>query len=237
MFFCFYLLSPPVEFSSASVFSVWFTLDTCISWKMSTATFLGDQSSCDYQPTNQQIPKPSAFNHRFGGLDWGETLLRWFMAQGSTVACKFPVPIPALKYRQHTTSRLITLKYTLPARTCHSFFVTAVLSCLRNAVGLRKFHDGLGFLTSHALITNTFEYSLQRVNPKLTVPYWDFTIETSSSFVKSAKDSTEPQASSPLFDPAWFGTSDHDDNMVSAFTLRWEEVNGAERGGGGGEGL
>ncbi|CAN0324516.1 unnamed protein product, partial [Laminaria digitata] len=42
------------------------------------------------------------------------------------------------------------------------------------------FHDGLGFLVTHSLITNTFEFSLQLVNPKLTVPYWDFTMETTS---------------------------------------------------------
>ncbi|CAN0536085.1 unnamed protein product, partial [Laminaria digitata] len=42
------------------------------------------------------------------------------------------------------------------------------------------FHDGLGFLVTHSLITNTFESSLQLVNPKLTVPYWDFTMETTS---------------------------------------------------------
>ncbi|CAM9241247.1 unnamed protein product, partial [Hapterophycus canaliculatus] len=39
------------------------------------------------------------------------------------------------------------------------------------------FHDGIGFLTSHSLISNTFEFSLQAVNPKLSLPYWDWTID------------------------------------------------------------
>ena len=77
----------------------------------------------------------------------------------------------------------------------------------------KQFHDGLGFMTSHSLLTNTFEYSLQIVNPKLTVPYWDFTIE-SSTWGGNTEDITEPQANSPLFASEWFGSSDPDDGQV-----------------------
>ena len=78
-----------------------------------------------------------------------------------------------------------------------------------------QFHDGLGFLTNHALITNTFEYSLQAVNPKLTLPYWDFTIETSSAGDEGF-DSTDAQSQTktPLLQASWFGTRDPEDNMV-----------------------
>ena len=36
-------------------------------------------------------------------------------------------------------------------------------------------HDGLGFLTTHVALTAFFERGLQAVNPKVTVPYWDYT--------------------------------------------------------------
>ncbi|CAM9834525.1 unnamed protein product [Ascophyllum nodosum] len=72
------------------------------------------------------------------------------------------------------------------------------------------FHDGLGFMTSHSLLTNTFEYSLQIVNPKLTLPYWDFTIE-SSTLGGNTEGITEPQTNSPLFTSEWFGRNDPDD--------------------------
>lgn len=71
------------------------------------------------------------------------------------------------------------------------------------------------------MMTNTFEYSLQIVNPKLTVPYWDFTIE-SSTLGGKADGVIEPQNSSPLFSSDWFGHHDSDDQQVGTddvFTL------------------
>ncbi|CAM9856817.1 unnamed protein product [Pylaiella littoralis] len=76
------------------------------------------------------------------------------------------------------------------------------------------FHDGLGFLTNHAVISNTFEYSLQKVNPKLTLPYWDFTIDGSSAGGGFGESVSSAQDLSPIFTPEWFGTIDPADNMV-----------------------
>lgn len=70
-------------------------------------------------------------------------------------------------------------------------------------------------MTNHAMITNTFEYSLQTVNPKLTLPYWDFTIDGSSAGGVSMGESvSSAQEYSELFSSEWFGTYDEDDNMV-----------------------
>lgn len=80
---------------------------------------------------------------------------------------------------------------------------------------LAQFHDGMGFLTSHSQLTNTLEYSLQLVNPKLTLPYWDFTIETSSAGGHS--EEREPQIKSPLFQSSWFGSVDTHDYQVRKF--------------------
>ncbi|CAM9241469.1 unnamed protein product [Ectocarpus sp. 12 AP-2014] len=84
------------------------------------------------------------------------------------------------------------------------------------------FHDGLGFLTSHSILTNTFEYSLQRVNPKLTVPYWDFTIEYLEA--ENAADGDEITINSPLFQESWFGTTDPVDNMVKDGRWAYTEI-------------
>eukprot|EP00904_Undaria_pinnatifida_P005044 jgi/Undpi1/166/HiC_scaffold_1.g00163.m1 len=38
-------------------------------------------------------------------------------------------------------------------------------------------HDGAGFVTSHIAVSLMFEQSLQSVNPSISLPYWDFTVE------------------------------------------------------------
>ncbi|CAM9212040.1 unnamed protein product [Hapterophycus canaliculatus] len=85
------------------------------------------------------------------------------------------------------------------------------------------FHDGLGFLTNHAIVSNTFEASLQAVNPKLTLPYWDFTIETAAG--ESGDGSVEqPQTKSPLFQDSWFGSVDPTDDQVKDGRWAYTEI-------------
>ena len=38
-------------------------------------------------------------------------------------------------------------------------------------------HQGLGFVPQHIKLTNMFEASMQAVNPAVTMPYWDFTMD------------------------------------------------------------
>lgn len=88
----------------------------------------------------------------------------------------------------------------------------------------QQFHDGLGFLTSHGLLSNTFEFSLQQVNPKLTLPYWDFTIESSSTGAEAAKDLDDMFGSpikTPLLQESWFGTTDPETQIVRF--LGWKD--------------
>lgn len=68
-------------------------------------------------------------------------------------------------------------------------------------------------MTTHSLLSNTFEFSLQLVNPKLTLPYWDWTIEE----LAAEKESVDGKMviESPLFQESWFGTADPDDYVVS----------------------
>ena len=38
-------------------------------------------------------------------------------------------------------------------------------------------HQGLGFVPQHIKLTNMFEAAMQAVNPAVTMPYWDFTLD------------------------------------------------------------
>ena len=41
-------------------------------------------------------------------------------------------------------------------------------------------HEGLGFVPQHMKLTNIFENSLRAVNPAVTLPFWDFTVDTAA---------------------------------------------------------
>jgi len=42
-------------------------------------------------------------------------------------------------------------------------------------------HEGLGFIPQHIKITNIFETSMQSVDPSISLPYWDFTIDNAEN--------------------------------------------------------
>ena len=46
-----------------------------------------------------------------------------------------------------------------------------------NDIMCDAFHDGSGFLTHHLALTIGVEAAIRSVNPAVTMPYWDFTIE------------------------------------------------------------
>lgn len=55
-------------------------------------------------------------------------------------------------------------------------------------------------MTSHVALTLMFEQSLQSVNPSITVPYWDFTVEGTTLNSTTFR-------SSGVFADDWFGTA------------------------------
>ncbi|CAN0141328.1 unnamed protein product, partial [Discosporangium mesarthrocarpum] len=63
-------------------------------------------------------------------------------------------------------------------------------------------HDGLGFLTIHTALSMQFEQSLQTVDPSVSLPFWDYTIEAAR--VRAAGDITAFY-SSEVFDPDLLG--------------------------------
>jgi hypothetical protein len=42
-------------------------------------------------------------------------------------------------------------------------------------------HEGLGFLPQHIKLTNIFELAMQAVDPSVSLPYWDFTIDVAEN--------------------------------------------------------
>jgi hypothetical protein len=58
-------------------------------------------------------------------------------------------------------------------------------------------HEGNGFVSQHIKITNDFEAAIQVVDPSVSLPYWDYTIESSSKM---------ELYDSPYFTESTFGT-------------------------------
>lgn len=84
------------------------------------------------------------------------------------------------------------------------------------------------------MVTLMFEQSLQAVNPKVTLPYWDFTIDAYLVEKLHNNDYSYLRDVSDLWTPEWFGGVDPVDFQVRrcvAFVLitntGWEVV-GAE---------
>jgi len=59
-------------------------------------------------------------------------------------------------------------------------------------------HQGPGFVTSHVTFSLMFEMSLQSVNPSITLPYWDFTLESTFYTPSTFRESG-------VFSADWFG--------------------------------
>ena len=58
-------------------------------------------------------------------------------------------------------------------------FMLSILCTIICDICLLSFHTfiGTGFISHHLALTNTFEAALRAVDPSVTLPYWDFTIE------------------------------------------------------------
>jgi Common central domain of tyrosinase len=79
---------------------------------------------------------------------------------------------------------------------------------------------GSGFLTHHLALTNSFESSLRAVDPSVTLPYWDFSIEGQKVLSRGEKPSYMLQVT-PVFSDTWFGSVDADHHIADS---RWAHV-------------
>mmetsp|Transcript_38113 Transcript_38113/g.49175 ORF Transcript_38113/g.49175 Transcript_38113/m.49175 type:complete len:640 (+) Transcript_38113:38-1957(+) len=83
-------------------------------------------------------------------------------------------------------------------------------------------HDGYGFVSQHSAMTMVFEQSLQAVNPKLTVPYWDYTLDVEQHYAEKGSQDFTDFTNSELFTEKYFGNTDE-----STFRIkngRWADL-------------
>lgn len=74
--------------------------------------------------------------------------------------------------------------------------------------------DGIGFGITHSMVTLMFEQAMQLVNPKLALPYWDFTIDGHLVESLYEDDYSHLRDVSDLWTPEWFGSVDPVDFQV-----------------------
>jgi len=82
-------------------------------------------------------------------------------------------------------------------------------------------HHGMGFLFQHVGLTLEFEQGLQVVNPAVTVPYWDFTVEGTEMYFRRDGDWSVIRESI-LFSPEWYGTADPETHTVTEGRWAWK---------------
>jgi len=78
-------------------------------------------------------------------------------------------------------------------------------------------HQGAGFVTSHMAYSLMFEQTLQAINPSLTLPYWDFTLE--STFYEA-----DTWRNSAVFSPDWFGNASPNNELHTVSRGRFAYV-------------
>ena len=83
-------------------------------------------------------------------------------------------------------------------------------------------HEGMGFLTQHTAFSLSFEQSLQAINPKVTLPYWDYTIDIENigrNFDDQFSDNWFKQT---LFNEEYFGAVNEETHSVE--NGRWKNT-------------
>lgn len=90
-------------------------------------------------------------------------------------------------------------------------------SLASNDILCDQYHEGTGFLTHHLAMALSFEASIRAVDPSVTMPYWDFTVEGEAVHQKGGVPS-DVQALVPFFSADWFGSTDENNHIADG---RW----------------
>ena len=86
-----------------------------------------------------------------------------------------------------------------------------------------KIHDGMGVVTQHVSITSMFERSLQSVQPSVTIPYWDYTID---AMIERQTEHIDGHLfrNSKLWGPEWFGHTSGEGHMITDGRFAYSKV-------------
>ncbi|CAM9705683.1 unnamed protein product, partial [Hapterophycus canaliculatus] len=82
-------------------------------------------------------------------------------------------------------------------------------------------HDDAGIMTHHVGYTLLFEQALQVVDPSVSIPYWEYTVECTSAFVRSTSAGLTDYGQSELFQEDWFGDASPENDMHTVDKGRW----------------
>lgn len=96
---------------------------------------------------------------------------------------------------------------------------------LRNAIANKRtdrMHDGMGFLSQHMAITSDFEQALQAMDPQVSIPYWDFTIDAHKMNHSNWRQSS--LWDSDLWTADWFGNATGASHIVEEGRWAYLEV-------------
>jgi len=77
-------------------------------------------------------------------------------------------------------------------------------------------HDGYGFLPQHAAMTLAFEQSLQAVNPRVALHYWDYVRDVEATLAERGGEADFTDfVNSELFSAEWFGATDRETHAIA----------------------
>lgn len=127
--------------------------------------------------------------------------------------------LDAFQTLQHMTADDCVAKFGLDCRPL-AYFVNIHLQ-LAGGRGTDKLHDGMGFLSQHVGLTSSFERSLQSIDPRITVPYWDFTKE--GGMVRLAQH-VSVAWETELWTDKWFGNSTGPEHTVTEGRFAYQVV-------------
>ncbi|CAM9774773.1 unnamed protein product, partial [Heterosigma akashiwo] len=74
-------------------------------------------------------------------------------------------------------------------------------------------HDGYGFMQHHSALSKLFERSLQAINPKLTLPYWDYIFDI-EEWANTPEEERWDFTQGELFTAEWFGRTNSETHYV-----------------------
>ncbi|CAN0087203.1 unnamed protein product, partial [Scytosiphon promiscuus] len=77
-------------------------------------------------------------------------------------------------------------------------------------------HDDAGIMTHHVGYTLLFEQALQLVDPSVSIPYWEYTVEASAGL--------EDYDGSEIFQDDWFGEASPDNDLHTVQKGRWAHL-------------
>jgi hypothetical protein len=118
------------------------------------------------------------------------------------------------KYSTVEGRKLFGDKYTSTAELVEEHALAS------NDIRCDGFHEGSGFLTHHLAITQSFEAALRSVDPSVTLPYWDFTIEGQQIYDYGKSPSYFLEIT-PFLNDEWFGSVDENDHIQDS---RWAHI-------------